>query len=94
AQRQQMDILQEAAQMKNRIVEEARKAASVEAKKVMDAAALSIEQARKASEEQFRTEVSSFALQIAERLVRKDLISDKSQTEMIERMLDDLEKQN
>ncbi|MEG2163768.1 MAG: F0F1 ATP synthase subunit B, partial [Bacteroidales bacterium] len=63
AQRQQMDILQEAAQMKNRIVEEARKAASVEAKKVMDAAALSIEQARKASEEQFRTEVSSFALQ-------------------------------
>lgn len=54
--------------MKSQIIEEAKKAASVEAKKVMDAAALSIEQARKESEQQFRTEVSAFALQIAEKL--------------------------
>ncbi len=94
AQRRQMDILQEATQMKNRIIEEARAAASVEAKKVMDAATLSIEQARKAAEEQFRTEVSSFALQIAERLVRKELSTDKKQVEMVEKMLDELEKQN
>ena len=47
AQRQQMDIIREATQMKSQIIEEAKKAASVEAKKVMDAAALSIEQARK-----------------------------------------------
>ena len=94
AQRRQMDILQEATQMKNRIIEEARSAASLEAKKVMDAATLSIEQARKAAEEQFRTEVSSFALQIAERLVRKELSSDKKQVEIVEKMLDEMEKQN
>ena len=35
---------------------------------MMDAAALSIEQARKESEQQFRTEVSAFALQIAEKI--------------------------
>ena len=52
AQRQQMDIIREATQMKSQIIEEAKKAASVEAKKVMDAAALSIEQARKESEQQ------------------------------------------
>ena len=60
----------------------------------MDAATLAIEQARKAAEEQFRTEVSSFALQIAERLVRKELSTDKKQVEMVEKMLDELEKQN
>ena len=94
AQRQQMEILREATQMKNRIIEEARSAATAEAKKVMDAAAISIEQARKASEEQFRAEVSGFALQIAEKLVRKELSDDKKQKEIIDEMLKQIEKQN
>ena len=94
AQRQQMEILQEAAQMKARIIEEARSAAAVEAKKVMDAAALSIEQSRQAAEEQFRAEVSGFALQIAEKLVRKELSDDKKQKEIVEEMLKQIEKQN
>lgn len=94
AQKQQVEILREAAQMKNQIIEEARGAATVEAKKVMDAAAQSIEQARKASEEQFRAEVSGFALQIAEKLVRKELSDDKSQKEIIEKMLKQMENQN
>ena len=90
AQRQQMDIIREATQ----IIEEAKKAASVEAKKVMDAAALSIEQARKESEQQFRTEVSAFALQIAEKLMRKELSNDKTQIEMIDKLLNDIENKN
>ena len=94
AQRQQMDIIREATQMKSQIIEEAKKAASVEAKKVMDAAALSIEQARKESEQQFRTEVSAFALQIAEKLMRKELSNDKTQIEMIDKLLNDIENKN
>ena len=43
ANRQQMEILQEAAQMKSQIIEEAKKAAAAEAKKLVDAAAISIE---------------------------------------------------
>ena len=76
------------------VVEEARSAASVEAKKVMDAAAQSIEQSRRAAEEQFRAEVSGFALQIAEKLVRKELSDDKKQKEIIDEMLKQIEKQN
>ena len=89
-----MEILREAAQMKSQIVEEAKKAASEEAKKVMDAAAVSIEQARKESEQQFRNEVSAFALQIAEKLMRKELSNDKTQLEMIDKLLNDIETKN
>ena len=89
-----MEILHEAAQMKTHIIEEARQAASVEAKKVMDAAAVSIEQARKASELQFRREVSECALQIAEKMMRKQLSDDKTQVEMIDKLLNEIENQN
>ena len=82
------------AQMKTHIIEEARQAASVEAKKVMDAAAVSIEQARKESELQFRREVSEFALQIAEKMMRKQLSDDKTQVEMIDKLLNEIENQN
>ena len=60
----------------------------------MDAAAVSIEQARKESELQFRTEVSTFALQIAEKMMRKELSSDKAQAEMIDKLLNDIENKN
>ena len=86
AQKQQMEILHEAAQMKTQIIEEARQAASVEAKKVMDAA--------KESELQFRREVSQFALQIAEKMMRKQLSDDKTQVEMVDKLLNEIENQN
>ncbi len=92
--RQQMEILQEAAQMKTQIIEEAKKAAAAEAKKLVDAAAISIEQSRKEAELQFRQEVSLFALTIAEKLVRKELAGDKAQAEMVEKLLNELEHKN
>ena len=94
AQKQQAEILREAAKMKTQIIEEAKEAAAVEAKKVMDAAKLSIEQARKESEMQFRSEVSQFALQIAEKVVRKDLADDKSQAELVDKLLNEVESKN
>ncbi len=94
AQKQQAEILREAAKLKTQIIEEAKEAATVEAKKVMDAAKLSIEQARKESEMQFRSEVSQFALSIAEKVVRKDLADDKSQAELVEKLLNEVETKN
>ncbi len=94
AQKQQMEILHEAAQMKSQIIEEARQVAAVEAKKVMDAATVSIEQARKESELQFRREVSNLALQVAEKLMRKQLSDDKTQVEIIDKLLNEIENQN
>lgn len=94
ANRQQMEIMQEAAQMKAQIIEEAKKAAAAEAKKLVDATAISIEQSRKEAELQFRQEVSQFALTIAENIIRKELAGDKAQAEMVEQLLNELEHKN
>ncbi len=94
AQKQQAEMLREASRMKSQIIEEAKKEASVEAQKVMDAAKLSIEQSRKEAELQFRNEVSQFSLDIAEKLLRKQLAGDKAQKELVEKLLDESEKNN
>ena len=85
-------MLRDAAKMKTEIIEQARSEAAVEAKKVMDAAKLSIEQSRKEAELQFRNEVSKFSVEIAEKMLRHQMQSDKAQTELVNQLLDEIEK--
>ncbi|MDE7159833.1 MAG: F0F1 ATP synthase subunit B [Muribaculaceae bacterium] len=92
ARERQAEMLRDAAKMKSQIIEEAKKEASAEASKVMEAAKVSIEQSRKEAELQFRNEVSKFSLDIAEKMVRKQLQDDKSQQELVNKMLDEIEK--
>ena len=94
ARRQQADILREADKMKTQIIEEARVAAQVEAQKVMDAAKVSIEQARKEAEQSFRNEVSSFALDIASKVVRNQMADKNAQAKLVNSLLDELENKN
>lgn len=94
ARHQQADMLREADKMKTQIIEEARSAAQTEAKKVMDAAKVSIEQERKQAEQQFRNEVSSFALDIAQKVVRNQMKDEKAQKQLVSSLLDEMEKQN
>ena len=94
ARRQQADMLREADRMKSQIIDEARTAAQTEAKKVMDAAKVSIEQERKQAELQFRNEVSAFALDIAQKVVRNQMKDEKAQEQLVSSLLDEMEKQN
>lgn len=94
AQKQQSEILREAARMKAQIIEDAKVAATEEAQKVMDAAKLAIEQQRKEAELQIRNEVSSFALQIAEKLLRDRMADDKAQSQLVEKLLSEIETKN
>ncbi len=92
AQIKQAEMLRDAAKMKSQIIEEAKNEATREAQKVMDAAKVSIEQSRKEAELQFRHEVSKFSLEIAEKMLRNQLSDDKAQTELVNKMLDEIEK--
>ncbi len=94
AQKQQAEILREAAKMKSQIIEDAKAAAAIEAQKVMDAAKVAIEQSRKESELQFRQEVSQFALNIAEKIVRQNLSEDKAQADLVDKLLNEVETKN
>jgi F-type H+-transporting ATPase subunit b len=92
AQARQADMLREAAKMKTDIIEEARREAQNAAKKEMDNAKVAIEQARKEAELQFRNEVGRFSIDIAEKMMRERMSSDKAQTELVNKLLDEIEK--
>ena len=94
ARKQQADILRDAAKMKTEIIEQAKAEAAVEAKKVTDAAQVSIEQARKESEHQLRQDVGAYALQIAEQVIRRNMSDDKAQRELVKKLLTEVESSN
>ncbi len=92
AQARQAEMLREAVRMKTEIIEQARNEAADAARKEMDAAKAAIEQARKEAELQFRNEVGKFSIDIAEKMVRSRMKSDKAQTELVNKLLDEIEK--
>lgn len=92
AQARQAEMMREANKMKSDIIEEARHEAAKAAQKEMDAAKVAIEQARKQAELQFRNEVGTFSIEIAEKMLRTRMQSDKAQTELVNKLLDEIEK--
>lgn len=94
ARSEQADILREAAKMRNELIEKARGEAADEAKKVSDAAQVSLEQARKEAEKQLRSEVGDLALQIAEKVIRRNIASDDAQRALVDQYLNEVETKN
>ena len=94
ARHQQADMLAEANKMKTQIIEEARAAAQGEAQKVMDAAKVQIAQQQKQAEEQFRNQVSDFALQIADKVVRGQMADAGQQEKLVDTLLTEIEHKN
>ncbi|MDE7153287.1 MAG: F0F1 ATP synthase subunit B [Muribaculaceae bacterium] len=88
------DILRDAEALKSQIVEQARSEARKEGQKELDAAKLAIQQARKDARQQIRDEVSEFAIQIAEKVLRGEMDDRKAQTRLVNNLLDEIENQN
>ena len=84
AHRKQLAALQETERMKREMIENAKKEAADEVRKMM-------EQAKREAEKQMRRQVSRLSLEIAEKVLRKDLSKDTAQVELVDRMLDELE---
>lgn len=92
AQAKQAEMLREAAKMKSEIIEQAKQEAAQAARREMDAAKQSIEQARKEAELQFRNEVGKFSIDIAEKMVRNQMKNDAAQKQLVDKLLDEIEK--
>lgn len=92
AQARQAEMLREAAKMKSEIIEQAKNEAAEAARKEMEAAKASIEQARKEAELQFRNEVGKFSIDIAEKIVRNQMKNTDAQTELVNKLLDEIQK--
>lgn len=90
AREKQALILKEAAATRDTIVEKAQQKAREEGNRLLEEARHEIESEKKAAISEIRNQVAMFSVQIAEKVVRKNLSDDKAQMELIDRMLDDI----
>ena len=94
ARNKQNELLRDAERMRNQLIDDAKGEAAVEAKKVTEATQISLEQARKEAEKQLRTEVGDLALQIAEKVIRKNIAGDDAQRKLVDQYLNEIEAKN
>ena len=90
AREKQAQILKEAAETRDAIVEQAQQKARSEGVRLLDEAKMAIEQEKKAAIADIRQQVATLSVDIAEKVLRKNLKDDKSQMDLIDRMLDDV----
>ena len=88
---EQARLMQEAAAERDRMIAQAQEQARAEAQKIMDDARERINEEKEAVMKEIRNEVAQVSLSIAEKVVRKDLSSDASQKELVDKLLDNLE---
>ena len=94
AREKQAQILKEAAETRDAIVEKAQEKARAEGARLLDDARTAIEQEKKAAIADIRSQVATLSVDIAEKVLRKNLKDDKSQMDLIDRMLDDVSTVN
>ena len=90
AREKQAQILKEAAETRDAIVEQAQTKARSEGARLLDEAKAAIEQEKKAAIADIRQQVAALSVEIAEKVLRQNLKYDKSQMDLIDRMLDDV----
>lgn len=83
-------ILREARDISNRMKEEAQADAKKASDKIIADAKAAINIEKQAAMKEVRTQVSLFALDIAEKLMKKNLANDKSQKDLVEGYIKDL----
>ena len=90
AREKQAQILKEAAETRDAIVEKAQDKARQEGARLLDDARAAIEQEKKAAIADIRKQVATLSVEIAEKVLRQNLRDDKAQMDLIDRMLDDV----
>lgn len=90
AREEQNRILREAAQARDNIVRKAQEQAQDEARKLLDEAKVRIEAEKESALREIRSQVALLSVNVAEKVLRKDLSSDQAQTELVYKMLDEV----
>lgn len=94
AQEQQSKILAEAVETRNQIVEKAKTEATQAGQKLLAEAKQQIEVEKEDAIRDIRRQVGLLSVEIAEKVLRQSLKTDKDQMAMIDRMLDEIQTKN
>lgn len=90
AREKQAQMLKEAAETRDAIVENAQEKAREEGARLLTEAKAEIEQQKQAAIADIRKQVATLSVEIAEKVLREKLQSDQAQMDLIDRMLDDV----
>lgn len=87
---EQTRILKEASQTRDRVIKEARVRAQLEAQKALEETRLQIVAEKESALNDIRQQVAILSVDVAEKILRKDLKSDQEQLELVNRMIDEM----
>ena len=93
AREKQAQMLKEATETRDAIVEKAQEKAREEGARLLGEAKAEIEQEKQTAIADIRKQVAALSVEIAEKVLKQNLQGDKAQMDFINRMLDDVEKQ-
>ena len=94
ARERQAAILKEAAATRDAIVEKAQDKAHEESNRLLTEAKVEIENQRQAAVSDIRKQLATLSVEIAEKVLREKLGDEKTQMDLIERMLDEISLSN
>lgn len=92
AREQQAKIMKDAATTRDAIIEQAQEKARDEGARIISDAKKQIEIEKQSAIRDIRSQVAELSIQVAEKILREKLSTDKSQMEMIDRLLDNVSK--
>jgi len=90
AREEQVKILNDAAAIRDKIINEAKVTAQLEAKKQLDEVRLQIQAEKEEAIRDVRRQIAVLSVDIAEKVIRTSLKKDKEQMDMIDRLLDEV----
>ena len=94
AREKQAQILREASQTRDAIVEQAQEKAHEESARILSEAKAEIESQKQAAIRDIRTQVAELSVQIAEKILRKQLTISAEQAQLIDSLLDEVASSN
>ena len=94
AREKQAQILREASETRDTIVGQAQEKAHEESARILSEAKAEIESQKQAAIRDIRAQVADLSVQIAEKILQKELSTSAEQTQFIDRLLDDVTSTN
>ena len=94
AREKQAQILREASETRDTIVGQAQEKARDESARILSEAKAEIESQKQAAIRDIRSQVAELSVQIAEKILQKELSTSAEQTQFIDRLLDDVTSTN
>ncbi|MGM9817643.1 MAG: F0F1 ATP synthase subunit B [Paludibacteraceae bacterium] len=90
AQQEQMRILNEASELRNQIIQEAKENALVESQRIIEDAKRQIQIEKEKSLNEMKGQIAELSVDIAEKVIRADLRKENQQSELIDKLLDEI----